>query len=294
MSARCTSIRGQASFDVWYKLRSPFTLCASCVGFHTCQWETIDTNMAGCTLCSARHVCSIDTCQDVVQTEDALVCSVTGMCVSTQNLVLSAHTDTTMVRGQRVSGVVQRNTFTRIEIAVHVAHLLSSDICHRAHTAELQKLSSKIISQIGVKSTNSTSIFKSIELAVSNMKYTRMVGSDFAKPRRLQLVEQASMQLTLTISSCCCFMPSVVRGCDLRTLVYGLLYLMRTGITVHNVCFLPVLKELEWCLPTESNLTRFFDFKAKHITEIENRFKFMFRTCTRTEMHRMGFHEAVM
>jgi len=293
MTARCSSLRRQASFDVWYKLRSPFALCASCVGYHTCSWENIDTDMAGCTLCSARHVCCIEHCRDVVQTEDALVCSVTGMCVSTQNLVQSAHTDTAMVRGPRISSVVQRNTFTRPEIAVHVAHLLSSDVCRRAHTAELAKLSAKIVSQMCVKSVHNASIFQSIELAVSNMKYSRMVASDFNKPRRLQLVEQASAQLTMTICSCCCFMPSVIRGCDLRTMVYGLLYLMRTGITVHNVCFLPVLKELAWCLPTESNLTRFFNFKAKHITEIENRFKFMLRTCTRTEMHRMGFHEAV-
>ena len=126
------------------------------------------------------------------------------------------------------------------------------------------------------------------------MKYTRMVASDFDMPGRLKLVDIASAQLTLTIASCCCYMPSIVRGCDLRTLVYGLLYLMRTGIVVHSVTFLPVLKDLYSCLPTESNLTRFFQFKAKHITEIENRFKFVFRTCSRADMRKMGFHEAVM
>jgi len=236
-------------------------------------------------------------CTDVVQTEDATVCAVTGMCVSTQNLVQSTHSDTAMIRPPRLSSVVQRNVYTYTDVKTHVAHLLTSATCERAHRTEFEKLSAKIISQIGLrcgKIARGETIFDAIEQAVVNMKYTRMVSSNFDMAGRLRLVDIASAQLTLTIASCCCYMPTIVRGCDLRTLVYGLLYLMRTGIVVHSVTFLPVIHELYGCLPTESNLTRFFHFKAKHITDIENRFKFVFRTCSRAEMHRMGFHERVV
>ena len=297
MPPPATQIAASRNFEVWRQLRSPFELCSSCVGFHTCKWEAIDTDLAGCLICSAKHQCSVETCTDVVQTEDATVCAITGMCVSTHNLVQNTHTDTAMARPPRLSSVVQRNVHTYIDVRVHVAYLLTSKTCELAHRTEFEKLSAKINSQIGLKCAKISpgeTIFDAIEQAVVNMKYTRMVASDFDMPGRLKLVDIASAQLTLTIASCCCYMPSIVRGCDLRTLVYGLLYLMRTGIVVHSVTFLPVLKDLYSCLPTESNLTRFFQFKAKHITEIENRFKFVFRTCSRADMRKMGFHESVM
>jgi len=44
-------------------------------------------------------------------------------------------------------------------------------------------------------------------------------------------------------------------------------------------------------LPNESLLPKLFNFKAKHITEVENRFKFMLRTCTAVDIQRMGFRD---
>ena len=44
-------------------------------------------------------------------------------------------------------------------------------------------------------------------------------------------------------------------------------------------------------LPNESLLPKLFDFKAKHITEVENRFKYMLRTCNAVDIQRMGFRD---
>ena len=44
-------------------------------------------------------------------------------------------------------------------------------------------------------------------------------------------------------------------------------------------------------LPNESYLAKIFCFKAKHITEVENRLKFLLRSCTSAEIEKMGFRD---
>jgi len=276
----------------WVALRSPFALSRTCVGFHACEWETFDTGRAGCVLCSTIHNCGVCVCTDVVQTEDAQVCGITGFCITTQNLVHGI-SDSGMCRPLRASSIANRKTYTYVEIETHVKHLLVSQKCVQAHQSEVEKLSSKLNSHINSQYALRTDIFAAIASSVRGVRCSRWVSSTFDMDTRLRLVSEVSAQLTLTIGSCCAFMPLLVRGCELRTLVYGLVYLMRTGITVHHVCCLPVNPQLEQYLPSEGNLGRFFDFKAKNITDIENRFKYMFRTCGRPKMHRMGFHESV-
>ena len=276
----------------WLALRAPFALSTSCVGYHVCEWETFDIGRAGCVLCSTIHNCGVDVCTDVVQTEDALVCGITGFCITTQNLMHGV-SDNGICRPPRVSSIANRKTYTYTEIETHVKHLLVSHECVQAHQSEVEKLSSKFNSHVNTKFAQLADIFAATASAVKSVKCSRWISSTFDMETRLRLVSEVSTQLTLTIGSCCAFMPLLVRGCELRTLVYGLVYLMRTGITVHHVCCLPVNRELEQYLPSEGNLGRFFDFKAKNITDIENRFKYMFRTCGRPRMHRMGFHESV-
>jgi len=75
----------------WTKLRQLFVLCVSCHESHVCEWEVFDVDQAGCLLCLVIHWCSHESCQDVTQTEDATVCNVTGLCVSTANLVQSEY-----------------------------------------------------------------------------------------------------------------------------------------------------------------------------------------------------------
>ena len=86
-------------------------------------------------------------------------------------------------------------------------------------------------------------------------------------------------------------MPHMLRGMETRTLVFGLLYLMRTGMTAHSVCLMPAIPKLVHLLPNESLLPKLFGFEAKFITEVENRFKFMLRMCTTAEIQRMGFRD---
>ena len=64
---------------------------------------------------------------------------------------------------------------------------------------------------------------------------------------------------------------------DLRNTIFGLVYLLKTGIYVGCVAIVPRVPELEQFLPHEGQLARYFDFRAKYITDVENKCKFAFR-----------------
>ena len=65
--------------QIWRLLRQPFPLPVAAVG-HACDWEVFDgSGRAGCRLCSAIHVCAPGACSDTSETEDAVVCNITGV-----------------------------------------------------------------------------------------------------------------------------------------------------------------------------------------------------------------------
>lgn len=55
----------------------------------------------------------------------------------------------------------------------------------------------------------------------------------------------------------------------MRVVVFGLLYLMRSGITIHEICVLPAISALHHMLPNESNLLKHHRFRSKFITDTE-------------------------
>ena len=60
-----------------------------------------------------------------------------------------------------------------------------------------------------------------------------------------------------------------IRRNDMRVVVFGLLYLMRSGITIHEICVLPAISALHDMLPNESNLLKHHRFRSKFITDTE-------------------------
>jgi hypothetical protein len=75
-----------------------------------------------------------------------------------------------------------------------------------------------------------------------------------------------------------------IKDSELRVFVFGLMFLMRSGVCMQGVSILPRIKELETILPSEALMTEFRFFKAKHITDTENRFKFIFRHQTQARL----------
>ena len=52
---------------------------------------------------------------------------------------------------------------------------------------------------------------------------------------------------------------------------------MRSGLTAYDICLLPKIDNLKECLPYESNSVRFFGQRAKTLTAVENKIKYLLR-----------------
>jgi hypothetical protein len=81
-----------------------------------------------------------------------------------------------------------------------------------------------------------------------------------------------------------------IKNTDIRQIAIGLLYLMRHGIRVHGVSVLPCISELRTVLPSENDLCRKLDFRAKYITDTENKFKYLFRETSPEQLVALNFH----
>ena len=99
-----------SSVQAWRLLRMPFALPERCRHAHTCEWERIDVDKSGCRLCSHVHVCGYGVCTAVVETTDALVCEITGLCVRPSNISTSGFSDEVISYGckQAYSGDAAR------------------------------------------------------------------------------------------------------------------------------------------------------------------------------------------
>lgn len=104
--------------------------------------------------------------------------------------------------------------------------------------------------------------------------------------------ESVSTWCSETIHRHLCLMNSVCDGIitetRLQNVTVGLLYLLRTGIIVHDIVVLPQLRILNDILPMESHLGTFFGVRAKCITETENVVKIILRNISKQQLINAG------
>jgi hypothetical protein len=62
-----------------------------------------------------------------------------------------------------------------------------------------------------------------------------------------------------------------------RQLVFGLIYLMRSGVYCHNETILPKIVNMQFFVPRECYLRIIFDVSPSIITDTENKLKFLVR-----------------
>ena len=104
------------------------------------------------------------------------------------------------------------------------------------------------------------------------------------------LLAYAKLSINRLVCVCKWKLHMKIKQAEIRNISIGLLYLMKTGIRVHNVCVLPCIEEFHHMLPPESTLIKNHNFKPKHITDVENKFKFFFRDVNMSEFGKLGLH----
>ena len=109
---------------------------------------------------------------------------------------------------------------------------------------------------------------------------------------RQHLIAVCSKNVTSTLSWCKTYLHMSIKQNELRYVTWGIIYMMRLGVSVQNVTVIAQISELNSVLINESQISRFLGFKAKHITDVENKFKFAFRNMKTEDLLRISQHTA--
>lgn len=118
---------------------------------------------------------------------------------------------------------------------------------------------------------------------------TRMI-STMGEPSRSVLADWCSAAVCKHMHLLNSFGHAYITESKIKDIAIGLLYLMRSGVTMHGIVLLPKCTILCKLLPLETQLETNFKTKSKVITETENLVKTIFRTVTAESLRDYGVH----
>jgi hypothetical protein len=279
--------------QLWKSIAQPFVVPASIHRCRLADWQLIDCDVAGCTICGKIHECKDCMRCPLITYEGRHVCEITGFYTRRNVFVDDEYLDTVAnVTTQHVA--VQRH-IEHAQIEVWVWALLASKDAVDAVTLEIQKREQRC-KAVFVKLAKQVKAQKSAVDIMALCTQTAQLMSNIRKPLILEPHQARALAKLCTdkIDSFCrsfldalrCTPPAV----KMQGFVVGLLYLMRTGLILcGNVEIVPQIKELALVLPSENHIKVVFKLSTKIMTEVENFIKMTIRTFTRDRLLNLGF-----
>ena len=263
---------------IWRQARGPFRTM-HCGDAHA--WERYDAHKAGCLRCGAEHECSPhlpDSACPLAHMDDASVCcTITGFCVPSVRYGKSEYVDTA-VRPEEKAAVVQPDIFD--EVLGTVEWFLAGSTALACKQEEVARTLARC-------HTLTVKILKQHKMDTASrggpppLPCLPSILADTLHAPRPRQCSRATPQL-------CRFCAQHITKCLLNlclghaqakrvSLVIGLLYLMKQGLTIQNVQWLPRVPSLQQCLPHETCLEKMFRLSMKLVCETENEIKLALR-----------------
>ena len=257
--------------NIWRILRGPFILPQNTQKYHQCHWEKIDFNKAGCLTCGTIHKCDVITCKDVSTADDSLICNITG-CILNKVLITNEWTDTCLPCSSK----------TQIEmspaIEPYIEELLMSSKTQACLCHERKKISEIFESKFAYMLSSEGCAENAID-AVTDIvhKIGGRIPPDFDINARRQVVLTCMRFLTPVVAKIQSSDSFRSFKYNTRQLVFGLLYLMRTGVYCHSETILPQIVNMQYLVPRECYLRSFYGVSPSIITDTENQLKYLIR-----------------
>ena len=282
---------------LWHALRSPFALTPNMRTLHKCQWEKIDMGILGCTLCGAIHICSIKHCP-TIQSNDATVCLYSGLCLTNSNIKQEDYSDRVAPYIFCSSNRPARRSITPEQIEDIVTQILLSKQARSAFDIELRRRAHRISHGITVTlqqrdATTPCNVIHLIEELQTEFTHQNKLMCDFNADLRRVVIGKVKDSISHVLNTCQWEWVKNIKPLEIRMYIVGLVYLMRSGVRINNIQVIPCVSQLTYLLPTENLLETIFHYKSKHVTDIENKFKFFFRQMPRETLLKLGFHARV-
>ena len=263
---------GMSTESTWRLARSPFVFPRDARAVHTCLWDKIDFNKAGCRLCSAVHVCDAMHCRDVTIIDDTSICNVTG-CILKRVLSCDTWNDRCLGWGKTAQHDECRDDFN---VKQYIHEILMSDGAQRCIQHEKNKVMQLFGSRIAhAAELSHGNALDACEIALCGV--SAHIPCDFVEHVRAAVCVECLRFIEPILKL---FFGSSLFKClkqNRRPITCAMLYLMKTGVFFRNRTVLPKLPKLALMLPQECNLRTFFNINPSVITDTENKLKLMVR-----------------
>jgi len=267
MVYKCKHDLLKVSVDLWRRLRQPFVLPLG-TKHHTCEWEYIDVDVLGCTLCGDVHVCDPCTCKDVIETNHSVVCAISGVVLRNYMYSDVEFVDTVAVTGP----LSQFEEDFDADVDSIVYNMIVSTRSKQYQRIALCELLLRW-SRAEVSSANMiVNCANFMRKAQQNWHVFAFVSMTQRQELALEAAAECRRILRFMVT---CGMP--IKAQEVQRLTVGLLYLMRHGISIGREVVLRQRADVCCTLPAENCLLRYYGIHPKFITETENRIKFCLR-----------------
>jgi hypothetical protein len=305
---------------LWRAVRRPFALPYRLAG-HDCtqHWEAVDIDVAGCLVCGRVHFCTetgedklrprfanrsqkqrienMDCSCDPEHCDGHTVCRITGYCVREKVFAENEFMDTAAPPRAApppvVPAVETADTLAQVE---HVLCSPASRKCLAHENVRLQARAThalqRILRECKARGEQPNACRVAAALA-HRMQGARMCAPAFDEAQRRRLAEACATCITRLLRSLLHVCPTLLAHTRREAVVVGLLYLMRTGLLVHNTFVLPRVAALQQLLPLESHLMPYFAVRCKSITETENMLKMLVRRLSTEQIAMLGLNVRV-
>lgn len=306
-----------ALYKTWCRIREPFIVpedvtSHSCEG----HWEKFDIDKAACRACGKIHLCHSITCESICE-RGGMVCTITGLCLgqrlvtqfeTTPDSICGQYTAATRNKythaGQEHPNRPQ-TSLRRQCIPTHITRMTDHAMQDTDIDAIMRTISNILLSnttQKSIDNENTKMDAKLRSIALRRLRqyhmtretpnlcdieahlFAKLHGHRLPPPavaescvQRLECARRATAaiaQLLQFMRTHCGNVPTCVKH---GGVVAGMLYMMRTGVTIDDITVLPRITELKRLLPMEQHLMAFFNIRPKIVTEAENVIKYNMR-----------------
>jgi len=262
---------------IWKRVRGPFYR-VSCAEH---KWESYDIQHSGCLLCGAHHECSdslgTNKCPLIHTDEGGLCCTITGYCIPTLNLSDKEFVD--HVQFVAAPGASHPPMPKLEEIQSVVRWFLTGSQSTKCKSEEITKTILKYQFAL-VKALKQSKLRRHRSSASTRPCVVSAISQALhhIKPKH---VRRASEELCTFCSTHIFKCLNSLRLASVQTrkinIIIGMLYLMKQGLVIQNVQWLPRVPALSQCLPHETSLEKTFKLCMKLVCETENEIKLALR-----------------
>ena len=277
--------------QTWLRLRHPFRYPQS---GHDCSWETFDADRAGCLLCGSLHQCAngMAGCKcPLGETEEGgHVCLITGLCIPEVRAAAHEFVDyACFERLDTAPSIEDDGVYERVYAVVHGFFTSSSTaLCRQMEQEKYTQKSKQAFWQV-LKQRKRSNPYELPCLCSVLAEVVRMDQSPIllasnsnSSNKRTACIESIVQQSSVNITQCILQINrmgfrKLCQGGKFQSMVVGMLYMSRAGLSVGSIFTLCPVRYIEEFLPSETYLG-LIGVSNKVICDTENEIKSCIRT----------------